>query len=96
MAKGLAFSPRFRARRTEPRRTCVGCRQVKPRTQLQRLGIEAGVVVIDPRRVSGRSAYLCLDERCWAMAEKRRAVDRALGVRLAAQDWSRLRTGILT
>jgi len=54
-----------------------------------------GQIVVNPRRVSGRSTYLCHDQACWAAAEKRRAVERALGVPLAAEDWQRLRTGIL-
>lgn len=83
------------AARTEPLRTCVGCRQAKPRTQLHRLGIADGTIAVNPRRLSGRSAYLCYDERCWANAEKRRAVDRALQVHLTPQDWARLRQGIL-
>jgi len=69
---------------------------VKPRSQLRRLGLDGSVLVVDPRRVSGRSAYLCPDEQCWAVAEKRRALDRALGVRVGSEDWVRLRTGILT
>jgi uncharacterized protein len=83
------------ARHTEPLRTCVGCRQVKPQRQLNRLGVAEEQVVINPRRISGRSAYLCSDDACWAAAEKRRAVDRALGLHLSPEDWARLRQGIL-
>jgi predicted RNA-binding protein YlxR (DUF448 family) len=46
--------------------------------------------------VSGRSAYLCPDVGCWTIAEKRRAVDRALKTAISAQDWLKLREGILT
>ena len=91
--------PKRRSRaapRAEPLRTCVGCRQVKPRSQLHRIGLDGGVVVVNPRRVSGRSAYLCSDEHCWTTAEKRRAIDRALETRISAEDWARLREGILT
>ncbi|HEY9287322.1 MAG TPA: YlxR family protein [Candidatus Dormibacteraeota bacterium] len=84
------------AGRTEPLRTCVGCRQVKAQRELNRIGVADSQVVINPRRVSGRSAYLCSDEACWSTAEKRRAVDRALGVHLAPEDWARLRAGILS
>jgi predicted RNA-binding protein YlxR (DUF448 family) len=54
-----------------------------------------GIIVVNPRRVSGRSAYLCGDQRCWTAAEKRRALDRALEIRVTDEDWSRLRQGIL-
>ena len=86
---------RSAAKRPEPQRSCVGCRQVKPRTELHRLGIADGVIAVDPRRLSGRSAYLCRDPACWATAEKRRALDRALQVRTTPEDWERLRQGIL-
>jgi predicted RNA-binding protein YlxR (DUF448 family) len=87
---------RTAAARAEPLRTCVGCRQVKPRSALRRLGLVDGSVVVDPRRLAGRSAYICGDPGCWEVAEKRRALDRALGVHATAHDWERLRQGILT
>jgi predicted RNA-binding protein YlxR (DUF448 family) len=86
---------RTAAARTEPQRTCIGCRQVKPQSSLHRLAVVDGGVVADPKRVAGRSAYLCRDAACWALAEKRRALDRALELHASAQDWERLRQGIL-
>jgi predicted RNA-binding protein YlxR (DUF448 family) len=83
------------AARPEPQRTCVGCRQVKPRSELNRIALVDGTIAVNPRRPSGRSAYLCHDPACWAAAEKRRALDRALQVRTAPEDWERLRQGIL-
>jgi len=80
----------------EPLRTCVGCRQVKPRSALHRLALVAGSIVVDPRRVVGRSAYLCREGACWSLAQKRRALDRAIGSAVTAQDWERLRQGIMT
>ncbi|TMF28668.1 MAG: YlxR family protein, partial [Chloroflexi bacterium] len=62
---------------------------------LHRLAVVDGQIVVDPRRITGRSAYLCRDRNCWELAEKRRALDRALGVRAAAGDWERLHQGIL-
>jgi uncharacterized protein len=84
------------AARAEPQRTCVGCRQVKPRTELSRFAIVEGAIVMNPRRLAGRSAYLCSSSSCFAMAEKRRALDRALGIQLGPHDWERLRAGILS
>ena len=82
--------------RPEPLRTCVGCRQVKPRSALHRLGLVDGSIVVDPRRVAGRSAYLCRERACWEVAQKRRALDRALASPVTPQDWERLRQGIMT
>jgi predicted RNA-binding protein YlxR (DUF448 family) len=82
--------------RPEPLRTCVGCRQVKPRSALHRLALVEGSIVLDPRRVAGRSAYVCREAACWEVAQKRRALDRALGSPVTSQDWERLRQGIMT
>ena len=84
------------AKRAEPHRSCVGCRQVKPKRELVRFVVTDDRIVASPRRVAGRSAYLCRDPACWAVAEKRRALDRALGRRTVADDWKRLRQGILS
>jgi len=81
---------------SEPLRTCIGCRQVKPRSELLRLAAVDGTLILNPRRVAGRSAYLCPKPDCWAVAEKRRALERALAVRIQAEDWDRLRQGILS
>jgi uncharacterized protein len=83
------------AARPEPQRSCVGCRRVKPKSALTRLALVEGTLVANPRRLAGRSAYLCRDPECWAAAEKRRGLDRALGVQLSSRDWERLREGIL-
>jgi len=82
--------------RPEPLRTCVGCRRVKPRSALHRFALVDGSIVADPRRVVGRSAYLCREGACWDLAQKRRALDRALGSPVTAHDWERLRQGIMT
>jgi predicted RNA-binding protein YlxR (DUF448 family) len=63
---------------------------------LIRLVVVEGRVISDPPpRTAGRAAYLCRDPACWTLAEKRRALERALPVRMAGEDWMRLRAGIL-
>jgi predicted RNA-binding protein YlxR (DUF448 family) len=49
-----------------PRRTCVGCREVREKRQLVRLVRRPeGVVVVDRTgSVPGRGAYVCGDPRC--------------------------------
>lgn len=86
-------------RRAFPVRTCVGCRQRAPASALLRVVAErepAGYRLIpDPRRVRpGRGAHLHPDPACLALAERRRALARALrldagcGVELAAvREW---------
>jgi predicted RNA-binding protein YlxR (DUF448 family) len=83
--------------RTSPARTCVGCRQVKGKGELIRLVAPERRVRVDPNgRATGRGAYLCREPGCWTAAERRQALNRALRVSVTAEDWLRLRAGILS
>jgi predicted RNA-binding protein YlxR (DUF448 family) len=75
-----------------PTRTCVGCRTARPKRELVRLvrQPEGGVVVDPSGKLNGRGAYLCPDEACWTLAERRRGLERALSVRLDSAAWQNL------
>ena len=51
---------------SEPSRTCLGCREARPKGRLVRLvRLRSGVVVVDASaRAAGRGAYVCPDARC--------------------------------
>ena len=63
----------------EPRRTCLGCRRVRPKRVLVRLVRRRdGVVVTDPRgAVPGRGAYVCADDLCLGRAFARARLTHA-------------------
>ena len=62
-----------------PVRTCVGCRERAPVTDLLRVVARDGVLVPDPRRrLPGRGASLHPSPECLRTAERRRAFPRAL------------------
>ena len=76
--------------RTSPVRTCVGCRQRAPQSDLVRVVVRQGQVSetshdegsiawldVD-RSFQGRGAYLHLAISCLDLAERRRALPRAL------------------
>lgn len=56
--------------RRVPQRTCIACREVRPKWELARIVRTAqGTVEIDPRgKKSGRGAYLCKKQSCWEVA----------------------------
>ncbi|MGH3355872.1 MAG: YlxR family protein [Nocardioidaceae bacterium] len=71
--------------RSHPVRTCVGCRERSPKSDLLRLVVTgvtpARVVSPDPRGTApGRGAHLHLTVACLDKAERRRAFSRALRV----------------
>jgi N utilization substance protein A len=62
-----------------PVRTCVGCRERAPVTDLLRVVHRSGTLVPDPRRrLPGRGASLHPTPECLHAAERRRAFPRAL------------------
>jgi len=66
-------------KRTEPVRTCVGCRQRSAKSDLVRIVAAGPALQPDPRgRLPGRGAYLHRSPDCLALAVRRRAFARAL------------------
>ncbi|WP_106280058.1 DUF448 domain-containing protein [Geodermatophilus tzadiensis] len=82
-----------------PVRTCVGCRERAPVTDLLRVVVRDGALVPDPRRrLPGRGASLHPTPECLRAAERRRAFPRALrlpGGGGAAVEAGPLRTHVL-
>ncbi|MFN2615379.1 MAG: YlxR family protein [Actinomycetota bacterium] len=67
----------------EPQRTCVACRQVRPKSELIRLVVSDGDVVVDERKCApGRGAYVCADGDC---ASRARGVAKALRMETGAR-----------
>ena len=72
-----------RRHRREPLRTCVGCRRVRPKSQMMRLVARDGSISEDSDgRAPGRGAYVCAGAECRDRARGRLA--RALRMRGSA------------
>lgn len=69
-------------KRHQPERTCVACRSKKPKRMLLRIvrtvgeRLELDVAANKP----GRGAYVCPDEKCVFLAQKKRSFCRSLKV----------------
>jgi predicted RNA-binding protein YlxR (DUF448 family) len=52
--------------KSEPSRTCLGCREARPKGRLVRLvRLRSGTVVVDASaKAAGRGAYVCPDAQC--------------------------------
>jgi len=68
-----------------PERTCIGCRQVKPKGELIRIvGSESEGVKIKPSgKHQGRSAYLCNSKACWESGLKKDRLDLSLRMNIS-------------
>lgn len=70
-----------------PQRTCIACRQTRPKWELVRIvHTPQGAVEIDPRgKKAGRGAYLCKQRGCWEMGLKRKRLEHALKTEIAPE-----------
>ena len=74
-----------------PERRCTACGRHDAKASLCRLVRTEGAVKPDPlQKLSGRGAYLCPSEACWARASKKHGVERSLrlGATVSDADWS--------
>ncbi|HEV3311381.1 MAG TPA: YlxR family protein, partial [Chloroflexota bacterium] len=72
-----------------PTRSCVACRDAKPKRELVRV-VRTGpdMVEVDPTgRKNGRGAYLCPAQDCWRLAQNKKALNHALEVAVTPDIW---------
>jgi len=71
-----------------PQRTCIVCRQVRPKRELIRVvRTPEGHVELDPGgKKSGRGAYLCARRSCWEPALHKGKLEHEFGVTLESED----------
>jgi predicted RNA-binding protein YlxR (DUF448 family) len=79
-----------------PMRTCVACRTERQKREFLRVVRSPdGTVSIDTTsRANGRGAYLCADGSCWAVALKKKSIERALAAPLTAEVRAHLEGGV--
>lgn len=67
-----------------PMRQCLGCREMKPKTELIRaVKSPEGEVSLDFKgKNPGRGAYVCQSSECLKRAVKSKALSRAFGVEI--------------
>ena len=63
-----------------PMRQCLGCREMKPKSDLIRVvrAPDSSTITLDFKgKAPGRGAYVCPDSACLKKAEKSHALERA-------------------
>ena len=75
-----------------PQRTCLACRQVKPKQELIRLvRAQDGKIEIDTSgKKAGRGTYLCQVPECWEVGLKGKRLEHALRCQLTPDNQDRL------
>lgn len=71
-----------------PQRTCVACKQERPKRELVRIvRTLAGTVEVDPTgKKAGRGAYLCRSRACWNAALKKKSIEHALQTQVGPEN----------
>jgi hypothetical protein len=75
-------------RKHVPQRTCIACRQARPKRELIRIvRTPQGELVIDETgKQNGRGAYLCPEKDCWDVALRGGQLAKALKVEIGEQE----------
>lgn len=75
-----------------PLRMCIGCREMKPKAELDRIvKTPDGEIVIDKtNKISGRGAYICKCGDCLKKAEKINALAHTFSQQVDREIYSRL------
>lgn len=75
-----------------PLRMCVGCRQMKPKSELVRIvKTPEGEIVIDKtNKLSGRGAYICKSGDCLKKCEKINALSHTFSMAVDKEIYSNL------
>lgn len=77
-----------------PLRSCVTCRESKPKRELVRVvRVSDDRVEIDRTgKKNGRGAYFCPAQECWEGGRKRKALNHALSMTVSTDNWDELCT----
>jgi uncharacterized protein len=96
MAKTASKQPK--RQKHVPLRTCISCRETKPKRELLRIvHTPDGHVSIDATgKKSGRGAYLCAKRACWENAIKRHRLEQEFEVPISDEDRAELDAYIAT
>jgi predicted RNA-binding protein YlxR (DUF448 family) len=75
-----------------PERTCIACRQKRPKWELIRIvRTVTGGLEIDLRgKKTGRGAYLCKQQECWEIGLKKKKLAQALKSEIRADQRTEL------
>ena len=79
-----------------PLRTCVGCKEIKPKKELIRVVKQSdGKIMLDfTGKANGRGAYLCNNSECLAQAIKTKRLSREFECEIPKEVYDELQNQI--
>jgi len=75
-----------------PERTCIVCRQVRPKWEMVRIvRTPQGTLEVDNRgKKAGRGAYLCRTKDCWESGLTKKRLEHALKTEMSSEQRAEL------
>lgn len=74
-----------------PMRTCIACRECKPKRELIRVVKFGDVISLDKTgRANGRGAYVCNNAECIKKLKKTKALNRAFSCAVSEETYDRI------
>jgi len=79
-----------------PIRTCIGCREQKPKKDLIRVvkNNKNEIFLDKTGKANGRGAYICNDKNCLEKAVKSRALNRAFSTEISEETYEELKKSV--
>ncbi len=79
-----------------PMRTCIGCREQKPKKELIRVvrNKENQIFIDLTGKANGRGAYLCRSKDCLDKAIKSKALNRSFSTEIDKETYEKLKESI--
>ena len=78
----------------QPERRCAGCMQSFPKASLIRITAGKDGRLSTDAAAPGRGVYVCKNEKCLALAEKKNAIQRGLKTSIDRSEAERLRASV--
>jgi len=81
-----------------PQRTCIGCKEVKPKKELLRIvkTSDNDISIDTTGKKNGRGAYICRNEKCLEMAIKNKRLSREFEMAIPAEIYDKLREELMS
>ena len=74
-----------------PMRTCIACRQEKPKKELIRVVKYGDEISLDKTgKANGRGAYVCNDPECIAKLKKQKLINRAFSCQVSDETYDKI------
>jgi len=83
--------------KTAPERSCLGCRKIKPKSDLLRFVLAPDLTLVPDilAKLPGRGAYTCVSRNCLKDALKRNQFSRAFKVSVTVNDQNEFLAGVV-